>query len=287
MAAAPTPRVRVLGFVSLGCMAAGIAMLAITQRDPEAPVRPSASASIVVAPIDSAAPSPATEASTATITEGASRGDLAAIKQLESVPRERRGIDENLAIARGRTVLERGDLRALVDDINADAHRLDDVNTWRRLHRFAHGSGVALEALGAIAAMNHPTGQDLLFDVWQSGTQPSVSELAEDLVYLESVRRRATPALEAALAVREKNSCAKLRKLMPSFAQNADRRALAPLQALERETGCGSGGTEDCHACLREPVIKVLLGDAIAKARATAPPQPWLSRRVQSPDVLR
>lgn len=211
----------------------------------------------------------------------AREGELIALKQLEEHPCADRPIDETIALASGHAELKRADLAALVRDIKADPNLLDDVNTVRLLHAYASDAEVAVQALDAIARFEHPVAPDLLFDIWDEGKNAGSQELADDLIHNRHVRDHATPALELVLALRETKNCRKLRSLLPNALQLADRRALTALRDLDRKTGCGPKQDEDCYPCLRDSAIEGQLRDAMAKARTTAAPTPWRSRKVQ------
>ena len=123
----------------------------------------------------------------------------------------------------------------------------------------------------------------MLFDVWFStvGKTPA-TRAAKEWLDSNAVRQRASPALRAALDIREAKTCSALLELLPRVAKDGDERSLRPLERLQNSSGCGFLNLADCYPCLRKGSA---LTDAIAAVSARpAPKFAALAERVVGPE---
>ncbi len=217
----------------------------------------------------------------APLIERARRGELRALKQVERSPQDRRPIEQTIALAEGHSQLKRSDLHTLMNDVIAEPSLLDDVNTIRALHAYVFDPEVAIQALEGVSRLEHAIGPDLLFEVWVSNSHAASAMLAGDLLHHINVRKRATAALEVALALMDSNDCPTKSKLLPLAIEHADRRAKKSLKQLQKRDGCGQKKDKDCYPCLRSAEAERQLTEAVEKASSRPPPRPWTSHRVQ------
>jgi hypothetical protein len=86
----------------------------------------------------------------------------------------------------------------------------------------------------------------------------------------DPVRAQASAAVNVALQLREARGCEAAKDILPRAKADGDLRALLPLRRLEKETGCGFLGLEDCFPCLRgDPAV----ADAIAAVQERKAPE--------------
>jgi hypothetical protein len=110
----------------------------------------------------------------------------------------------------------------------------------------------APDALAAMAALDPPTGADLLYEVWTaSAVRTDTTDLARALLYSADVRPKASPALSVALDLRVAETCEQYQAALPKALTDGDRRAAHLLTKLNARRGCGAKKNEDCYACLR------------------------------------
>ncbi len=103
-------------------------------------------------------------------------------------------------------------------------------------------------------------GADILFDLSTTrGIRADVKARAERYFQSESFAKVASDALKVAVALRNADTCAAKKALLPRAERHGDRRALKVLRTMEATTGCGRRAKADCYPCLRE-------GSALAKA---------------------
>mgnify|MGYP001070790559 CR=1 FL=1 len=123
----------------------------------------------------------------------------------------------------------------------------------------------------------------MLYDIWVSTRAKNTrTQLAKSLVYGDTVRPQASPALSVLLDLRavleaqegksvvDPAGCAEIARLLPAVTLHADQRAVRVLQPLLRRNGCGLRQASDCYPCLRRDGA---LNDAMAAARLRAAPQ--------------
>jgi hypothetical protein len=266
--------------------AAGRLALQLAQPEPPAETAPrptTAPAATEVAPAPSLvdAPSPTVPATAtarpSTLIERAKEGEPAAIEELANRPPTERTIAETMALAEGRAIDKQRKLEDLRKTILAEPELLKDKEQVARLRELVDDRDTARPALSLIAELPGPLGPDLLYDVW-IGTRErtETTALAEELVYSEEVRSKASPALQIVLELRQEENCEKVIELLPRAREHADRRAIGQLKRLQLRRGCGDDERDDCYPCLRTLDYEqgtVGVKTALTVARRRLPPK--------------
>ena len=265
--------------------AAGRLALQLAQPEPLAATAPQQTAIAPAATEEAAsaadapsltAPSTAT-ARPSTLIERAKTGEPAAIEELARRPPTERTIAETLALAEGRAIDKQHKLEDLRKTILAKPELLEDKEQVARLRELVDDRDTGRPALSLLAELPGPLGPDLLYDVW-IGTRErtETTALAEELVYSEEVRNKASPALQLVLALRREENCEKVIELLPIAREHADRRAIGQLKRLLLRRGCGDDELDDCYPCLRTLDFEqgaVGVKTALTAARRRLPPK--------------
>jgi hypothetical protein len=119
-----------------------------------------------------------------------------------------------------------------------------------------------------MAAIDGPSGADLLYEVWTgTSAKTEATELARALVYSNDVRPKASPALAIALELRQAETCEQFQTALPKALTDGDRRSLTPLMKLGNRRGCGPKKSQDCFACLRASAEEITATINAAKSR--------------------
>jgi hypothetical protein len=204
-----------------------------------------------VASIGPILPNP-TAVAVPTLHERAATGDAAAIKTLESTGARQRTVDDLLALTEGRAAQRRKGLAGIREDLKRNPNLGEDPDLLRRLRAAADDPELARDALGILATLPGPVPVDILYEIWM-GTKgkTDITRLAEELVFLDSVRKNASPALAVVLDLRDAKDCQEVSKALDRALAHGDRRAARPLGLLTTRQGCGPRKAEDCYACLR------------------------------------
>ena len=218
----------------------------------------------------------------------AESGDLGAIKAIEAIEDRQRTAAQSLALARGRVVLARGDVAALLGAVERQPELAHDRATLARFYDLAEREPVAVEALGAVAKIPGPEGADLLHAAWRRHRHTITGLLARDLLRSEECRARASEALLLTIELEElmemrpiptgsraERRCGAVRALLGKIAEAGDARSKALFPELNSRQGCGLG-KEDCYPCLREDDSLARAKEAVEKREA---PTPWVLRR--------
>lgn len=211
-------------------------------------------AAIAEAPSPSAeAASPAPSASAAqSVLSKARAGEADALVALEQKSPYDRSAAENLALAQGRIASKLRALDLLQRQLASGPDPEKRLGRLRRLKEFFNDRDTTLAAATILAELPGPDGADVLYAAWV-GTpdRNETTMLAEALVYSPDVRSKASPALAAALDLRQAESCEDYLAVVPRAARDGDSRSLHLLGQLTRTAGCGPRGGRDCFACLR------------------------------------
>lgn len=196
-----------------------------------------------------AQPSAAAQEAQTSLLEKAAMGDEQAVGQLEAKPAHDLTVQEVIALAHGRTALKRNEIESLGKAISDQPERLKDPETLSKLKEYAWQDDVAISALEVIASTPSATAADLLYEIWVGTKERKLSTvLARNLVYSSMLRKAASPALEAALQLREAKECEQVAQAVASVTEHGDVRSLRLLAKLPGR-GCGDDGQEAC-ACL-------------------------------------
>ncbi len=192
----------------------------------------------------------------------------AALDELERRPASSLSASELVLLAQGRAQQKRDAAGALRAKLERDPALGNDSATQKELLRLTADESTAPDALAALAALETPTGGDLLYDVWTGTTvRTNTTELARALLYSTDVRPKVSRALSVALDLRVAETCEQYQAVLPKALTDGDRRALHLLTKLNGKRGCGAKKTDDCYACLRANGTQLVAAIIAAKGR--------------------
>jgi hypothetical protein len=175
------------------------------------------------------------------------------IAELEAKAPEALSARELVLLAEARSEQQQAAANALWHKIEGNPALAKDSAVTSDLTRMAGDERTARAALAGMAALESPTGADLLYEIWTATAQRSdTTELARALLYSPDVRPKTSPALAVALALRAADSCEQYQAILPQALKDGDRRSLHLLSKLNGKHGCGPKKAADCYACLRE-----------------------------------
>jgi hypothetical protein len=202
----------------------------------------------------------------------ARQGEPAALGELARVPAPDRGAGASVALASGYfnsgKWLEA--IEATDDALDIDPSLESSPELLKGVRRAVDAPSTRVRALELAAKRLGAGGADLLFDVWFSTVEKTpATRAAKQWLDSDAVRAHASPALLAALTIRETKTCSALLELVPRIAKDGDERSRRPLERLTGDSGCGFLSLEDCYPCLRKGT---LLSDAIAAVSARPAP---------------
>jgi hypothetical protein len=203
-------------------------------------------------------------------------GDPSAMEAVSSRTPEDRRLAETVALAKGHRVIKRHEIEQYRAKLLEQPDLLKNRGELRKLRSYVEDREIAVEALSVIADLPGPIGPDMLYDLWIGNPKRTeTTMLAEELVYSEEVRAKASPALAVALDLRAAKSCESVVDILPRALQYADKRASSSLKKLLIRRGCGQKRVEDCYACLRpldhnKKAVNVL--QALIRSRTRRPP---------------
>jgi len=176
------------------------------------------------------------------------------LSRLERRPPESLNARELAVLANAHGEALRASGKALRLKLEASPALGKDPALQNELLRLADDARTSADALSAMAALEAPTGADLLYEVWtRSSVRSDTTDLARALLYSTDVRPKSSPALAVALDLRVAESCDQFKAILPKALRDGDRRAAHLLAKLNGKHGCGPKKNDDCYACLREP----------------------------------
>jgi eukaryotic-like serine/threonine-protein kinase len=207
------------------------------------------------------------------LSERARQGEAAALGELAAMPPPDRGARASSALATGYfssgQYLE--GLEATEAALDSDETQSSSAELLTGVRRAVDSPATRVRALELAAKRLGPRGADLLFDVWFSTVgKTAATRAAKQWLDSDAVREHASPALLAALEIRETKTCSALAELLPKIAKDGDDRSLMTLKRLQGGSGCGFLSLEDCYPCLRKGTA---LEDAIAAVAARPAPK--------------
>jgi eukaryotic-like serine/threonine-protein kinase len=203
----------------------------------------------------------------------ASRGDAAAIAELEARPQDDLELEDLIALGAGRLRLgrTRAAIQAYQVAIERDAGVTKRSDVIGDVRRAADDPVAGRDALELLATSFGATGADVLFDVREKAqTGSSVANRADELLDSPKVKEASSEALSIALDLARAKKCPEFKDLMARAGEHADARSLPYLEKLSKKTGCGRRRRHDCYRCLRSGSE---LADAVQRATATAAPK--------------
>jgi len=175
------------------------------------------------------------------------------IARLKARPPESLNARELAVLAEAQSDEARAASKALRSKIESNPALGRDPALQKELLRFADDARTSTDALSAMAALDSPTGADLLYEVWtRTPVRTDTTDLARAFVYSSDVRPKASNALGVALDLRLAESCQQYKALLPKALKDGDRRSTHLLLKLSGKHGCGPKKRDDCYACLRE-----------------------------------
>ena len=190
------------------------------------------------------------------------------LAELEAKPAESLSAAELVRVAEGATERKREAARALRQKVEEDPALGKQAPVRAELLQFASDARTAPEALAALAALEAPIGDDLLYEVWTgTAVRTDATELARALLYSKEGRAHASPALAVALDLRAADGCEQIRAILPAALKEGDRRSQPLLGKLASKRGCGPKKSEDCYACLRKMGDEVKATSSAVKSR--------------------
>jgi hypothetical protein len=194
-------------------------------------------------------PSPSSPDSAPDLFSLARAGDVRSMKVLESENHATEG--SILALLEGRLVAKRIAMSTLRRDLQMERDLGQNGHALRILRDAALDSISAVEALTAMTELGS-TGIDLLDDVASRLDDGSEIEIAgAKLLQLPSIRAKASEVLRVKLDLEYAKSCEERRQALVRAIASGDERALAIVEKLGVQTGCGADLQSDCHPCLR------------------------------------
>jgi hypothetical protein len=188
----------------------------------------------------------------------AREGEPAALGELALVPAPDRGAGASVALASGYFNSGQWPLaiEATEDALDLDPSLASSPELLRGVRRAVDVPATRLRALELAAKRLGASGADLLFDVWFSTVEKTAAtRAAKQWLDSDAVRAHASPALLAALDIRETKTCPALLELLPRITKDGDERSRRPLERLSGGSGCGFLSLEDCYPCLRKGTV--------------------------------
>ncbi len=206
-----------------------------------------------------------------TLAERAASGDAKAAAEIEKKPMEQRTLAEAVALARSRGEAKKKEMAELTRKIKLVPKLVkEDKEVAARFKELTGDEEVAIDVLHEIAQLPGPVGPDLLYGIISgSYRETRITKLAEELLYSQEVRKKASFALGALMDLRRAESCEDAMKAIEKVKQNGDRRAFNPLMRFHQKRGCGEKKLDDCWPCLRDGD---LLKEATMEAQKRSPP---------------
>lgn len=133
--------------------------------------------------------------------------------------------------------------------------QLEDAEVRAEVLKYVGDRSTSRVMLELLAELGQSRALDLLYEVWiGSKDRNETTQLAEALLLVPEVRRRASGSLELALKLREKPvACETIIQLVETAIREGDRRSAMPLVNTSARTNCGSSGDMECVKCLPEP----------------------------------
>ncbi len=176
-------------------------------------------------------------------------GDASALDELREIELKDRSTAQIVALAVGRDALRLREVEGL-EAVVAGGRELTGSQLTELLE-LARDPRTSTRAM-ALLARGGSRGADVLYRLWtETKAKTRSTQLAQQLLYSEEVRARASEALSVALDLRAGKSCRNRLNVLPRAAQHGDVRSLHLLERMQNKFGCGKKGAEDCNPCMR------------------------------------
>jgi hypothetical protein len=139
-------------------------------------------------------------------------------------------------------------------ELRRNPQRLDESKVRAQALEFARDRSTSRVTLELLSDLPSPRALDLLHEVWTgSKDRTETTQLAEALLLAKDVRKRASGALEIALALRERpTACNDIQQLVERAIREGDRRSANLLVTTAARKNCGPSATDDCIKCLAD-----------------------------------
>jgi len=207
------------------------------------------------------------------LAQRAATGDRAAIAKLQERPDAQRSALEWRALGRGLAAIGHSapSLQAYEKALALDPALTKDRALVADVHRAAMNQATASDAFRLATTALGSVGADLVYDVWNSTRsakdKAAIHRMAKELVEGNTLRSKASPALQVVLDLQKARNCAAYKPILPRAERVGDSRAVSKLKALKSRRGCGFLNLGDCFSCLRS-------GDDLQRATAAAEGRP-------------
>jgi hypothetical protein len=205
-----------------------------------------------------------------TAPDRAREGEAQALSEIEKKPDHERTAGETLALANAQgkrkreQIAELGRKMKLVPKLGYEKATVDEVK------KLARDREVGNDALQMLSELPGEVGPELLYAIWTSTPRKTDStELAEQLLYAQDIRPKASKALGVALDLRREEDCEKVKALLETAIEHGDRRSVSPILRRNSKRGCGPKKLDDCWQCLRKTE---LVKEALKEATRRPPP---------------
>jgi hypothetical protein len=132
------------------------------------------------------------------------------------------------------------------NELKQSPQKLEDKKVRAEVVTYVADRATSRVVLEALAEVGSPRALDLLYEIWiGSKERNDTTQLAEALLLASDVRKKASDALELALALREKpTQCDKINRLVDTAIRVGDRRSAMPLVNTSSRVNCGPAGAK-------------------------------------------
>ena len=258
-----------VGVTALLGSAAGT-VAAHTWKLPQLFVRPSATASVRNARMDSGAAKASTTSAPPSFAPPAGN-DASRLRKLAAAKPRMRTAAQTLAVARYRIDADEGRLTDLRRRLDTDPHATLQSDGVEMLLEGARDPTTALAALEVMASLPGSQGPDLIYEVWVSAEEGSrIRQVADELLHSHDVYKKSSNALKVVSDLSEPHDCQEYPAVLKRAGRQGDQRARAGLRKLLLPRNeCGANGKQDCHRCIPKATLIKALNDCTQRK----PPQ--------------
>lgn len=172
---------------------------------------------------------------------------------LEQKPPDQRTLTEAVALGHYWLQHRTQALEAVGKELKLKPELLTDEAMRAKVVSLIEDRATSVQTLELLTRIGTPAAMDMLYEVWTgSKDRTDTTRLAEALLLAADVRPHAGPALQLALALRERpTDCEQIRKLVDAALQHGDRRSAMLLVRTAARKDCKNGpSTIQCKLCL-------------------------------------
>ena len=220
------------------------------EAKPLASSAPSA-AGPIVAPVAASA-EPAGRAPAEELAKAAEQGADALRDLAERYPTDPRPHVERAKILRGEKKYEAA-VKAIASALKVDARASELPEVATTLFTTAQKGATRDATFELLSGSMGAKGADIIYDLaTQDGIKPALRRRAERWLASDEFDKQSSPALHILVSLRAAKTCRQRHALLLRAKNVGEWRTLDYLKKLQKKTGCGPGGAEDCHPCLRD-----------------------------------